>query len=195
MIGLVDPAYLPDPSRRLPAQLRHHGVRDVRADILGARSIVERWHDQANAQEGVEAQRARGYHGCWTIAMGTNDAANQAVGGRYPYAERIDLLMKAIGDQPVLWLTVKSLLGSGPYADAHMRAFDDALLAACDRYPNLRIYDWRSEVRDGWFIPDGIHFTSAGYAARAQRIGNALARAFPAGGPPSTDCVVDSGLH
>ncbi|WP_395655972.1 acyltransferase family protein [Nocardioides sp.] len=193
-IGLVDPAYLPDPAARLPARLRAHGVREVRTDILGARSIVERWHDQPNAQEGVQALRDEGFEGCWTVAMGTNDSANQVVGGVYPYGERIDLLMEAIGPEPVLWLTVKSRLGSGPYDDENMRAFDDALLAACERYPNLRVYDWRAEVHDDWFVSDRIHFTSAGYAARATRIGNALARAFPADGAPSPDCVVGSGL-
>ena len=193
-VGLVDPAYLADPGARLPAQLRNHGVREVRTDIHGARSVVERWNDEPNAQEAVRALKANGFRGCWSVAMGTNDAANQTVGGVYPYGERIDLLMKAIGDAPVLWLTVKSRLGSGPYADEHMRAFDEALLAACHRYPRLRVYDWRSEVEDRWFVSDGIHFTSAGYAARAMRIGNALSRAFPADSPPSPDCVVGSGL-
>lgn len=193
-LGLVSPAYLPDPRTRLPQQLERVGVRTVRTDILGARSIVERWHDQPNAQEAVERIRATGYHGCWTIAMGTNDAADQAVGGVYSYAQRIDLLMHRIGDQPVLWLTVRSLLSSGPYADANMQRFDDALHAACRRYPNLRIYDWRSEVRSSWYISDGIHFTSAGYAERARRIADALARAFPAHGGPSAGCVVGSGL-
>jgi hypothetical protein len=190
----VSPSYLPDPRTRLPAQLERVGVRTVRTDILGARSIVEKWHDQPNAQEAVEAIRDRGYSGCWTVAMGTNDAANQAVGGVYSYAQRIDLLMHRIGGQPVLWLTVKSLRSTGPYADANMRRFDDALRAACARYPDLRIYDWRSEVRDSWFISDGIHFTSAGYAERARRIADALARAFPAHGGPSASCVVGSGL-
>ncbi|WP_395692455.1 acyltransferase family protein [Nocardioides sp.] len=193
-IGLVDPAYLPQAALRLPARLESHGVRRVRTDIRGARSIVERWHDEPNAEDAVQALRASGYTGCWTVAMGTNDAANQAVGGVHPYAERIDLLMHAIGHEPVLWLTVKSRLDSGPYDDANMRAFDDALLDACRRYPDLRVYDWRSEVRDSWFVSDGIHFTSAGYAARAARIGNALARAFPAGGTPAPGCVVGSGL-
>jgi peptidoglycan/LPS O-acetylase OafA/YrhL len=194
-VGLVSPAYLPDRRLRLPAQLGRVGVREVRTDIAGARSIVERWHDQPNAQEAVSALRHAGYHGCWTVAMGTNDSANQVVGGVYPYGARIDLLMHTIGNQPVLWLTVRSLQSSGPYADSHMLAFDQALRSACRRYPLLRIYDWRSEVRDSWYIPDGIHFTSAGYAERARRIAGALARAFPAGEPPAHQCVVSSGTR
>ena len=47
-----------------------------------------------------------------------------------------------------------------------MQDWDKALLDACDRYPNMRIYDWASDVKDNWFIDDGIHFTSQGYAER-----------------------------
>lgn len=189
-IGLVNAAYLPPRSDRLPTQLRDVGVRDVTTDVSGARSIVETYHDQPNAREAVTSRMDQGYDGCWTIAMGTNEAANQAVGGTYPFAERINLLMKPIADHPVLWLTVRSQLHTGPYADGGMKAFSDSLVAACRRYPNLRVYDWRSEVRPEWFISDGIHFTTPGYRARAHRIAQALATAFPADGDPQPDCVV-----
>ncbi len=46
----------------------------------------------------------------------------------------------------------------------------------------MRVYDWASDVKDAWFIDDGIHFTSPGYAARAELIAQALAHAFPAKG-------------
>jgi hypothetical protein len=36
-----------------------------------------------------------------------------------------------------------------------------------------------SVAQDGWFISDGIHYTPAGYAARAHLIARALERAFP----------------
>jgi lysophospholipase L1-like esterase len=45
-------------------------------------------------------------------------------------------------------------------------------------------------VRDGWFIDDGIHFTSQGYAARGRLIADALAKAFPASGLGPLTCVV-----
>ena len=32
------------------------------------------------------------------------------------------------------------------------------------------LHDWAGEVQDPWFISDGIHFTSRGYAERARRI-------------------------
>jgi lysophospholipase L1-like esterase len=46
----------------------------------------------------------------------------------------------------------------------------------------MRVYDWAAAAKDSWFISDGIHYTSAGYAARARLIAYALARAFPARG-------------
>jgi lysophospholipase L1-like esterase len=70
-----------------------------------------------------------------------------------------------------------------------MQLWNGTLLQACHQYPNLRILDWASLAQPGWFIPDGIHYTPAGYAARAHLIARALARAFPASGH-SASCVV-----
>ena len=55
-------------------------------------------------------------------------------------------------------------------------------VAACASYPNMRIYNWATDVKNEWFIEDGIHFTSPGYAARSELIAHALAHAFPASG-------------
>ena len=102
--------------------------------------------------------------------------------------------MSTIGDEPVMWVNVKSLLTSGPYAEANMADWDEALLEACDRYPHMRIYDWASDVKDVWFIPDGIHFTTPGYAARGRLIADALLEAFPNSRPlemaDRDDCVI-----
>ena len=46
-----------------------------------------------------------------------------------------------------------------------------------------------SLAKTKWYISDGVHFTSAGYAARARLIAQALARAFPKAGH-SSGCVV-----
>jgi hypothetical protein len=109
-------------------------------------------------------------------------------------------MMSTIGDEPVLWVNVKSLLTSTPYSEANMQDWDDALLQACDSYPNMRIYDWASDVKDPWFVEDGIHFTSEGYAERGRLIADALLEAFPADEPQpketdSDDCIVDPGAE
>jgi len=174
------------------AQYQRVGVTDASTDVKGARSIVERFEGEPNAQEAVEAKVADGYDGCWVIAMGTNEVANQAVGGKYPLATRIDKIMREVGDAPVLWPTVKTLRTKGPWQDQDMTAMSQALKDACTRYPNLRVYDWRSEVKDSWFLDDGIHFTSTGYRERGHRIADALVNAFPQGGPASPSCFVTS---
>ncbi|MER7070559.1 acyltransferase family protein [Terrabacter sp. NPDC000476] len=196
-VGLVDKDYLPQAGQRLPAQYARIGVKTFTPDILGARSIVERYRGQPNAQEAVASRTAQGYAGCWVLAMGTNEVANQYVGGVVPLADRIDALMQPIGDRPVLWLTVKTLRRSGPWGEDQMKKWNRALRDACERYPGMRVYDWASEVRDSWFVDDDIHFTSRGYAERAERTADAVARAFPRSGTPAGGsgdaCVVSSG--
>jgi lysophospholipase L1-like esterase len=91
----------------------------------------------------------------------------------------------------VLWVNVKSLLSSGPYAESNMLRWDQALISACAKYPNMRVYDWAAQVRAKWYISDGIHFTSIGYKHRAKMIADALARAFPQVGQ-SAGCLVTS---
>ena len=71
----------PNKKNWVDEQYRKVGAPDVQTDI-SVRSIVERWHHLPNAQDAVKAELDRGYQGCWVMAMGTNEAANQAVGGQ-----------------------------------------------------------------------------------------------------------------
>jgi hypothetical protein len=105
--------------------------------------------------------------------------------------------MSVIGNQPVVWLNAKSLVASGPYAESNMQKWNSALMQACRRHPNMRVFDWASVAHDSWFQTDGIHYTTPGYAHRAHLIGNALADAFPSGGAASPGCLVEarSGPH
>ncbi len=78
--GMVSSDYLPDPAQRLGAQYARVGVRTSHLEITGATSIVE------TLPGGVDAQRVAarlvddGFHGCWVIALGTNDSADIYVG-------------------------------------------------------------------------------------------------------------------
>jgi hypothetical protein len=113
------------------------------------------------------------------------------MGSQVGLTERIEQMMSVAGKQPVLWVNTKSLLESGPYSEANMELWNSALEQACDRYPNMRIYDWASAVNDSWFIDDGTHYTSEGYAQRARLSADALVRAFPASGTKGgSGCVV-----
>jgi peptidoglycan/LPS O-acetylase OafA/YrhL/lysophospholipase L1-like esterase len=187
--GMIMSDYIPEAAKRLPAQYHDVGVKHVIDEISGARSIVEVLPGQINGYQVAQNLVRSGYHGCWVIALGTNDTANVAIGSSVSRAARIAEMMKVTQGEPVLWVNVRSLLDGGPYAETNMQLWDDALQRACSRYPNLRIYDWASVVHPSWYISDGIHFTSQGYIARGHDIAHALAAAFPRHGQ-STGCVV-----
>jgi peptidoglycan/LPS O-acetylase OafA/YrhL/lysophospholipase L1-like esterase len=187
--GLISANYLPDRSQRMRAQYARVGVRQARFEITPATSIVETLPGGTNAARVAEQLRQEGYRGCWVIALGTNDTADRYVGSSVGLGARIDRMIAAIGDQPVMWVNVKSLVTGGPYSEANMQRWNQALIAGCRRHPDMRVFDWASVARDSWFIPDGIHYYSPGYAARAHLIADALAKAFPAGAA-SSSCVI-----
>jgi hypothetical protein len=178
-VGMMSSAFVADPALRLDAQYAAVGATDFRNEISGARSIVERLTGQLNADEVAQQLRASGYHGCWVLALGTTDAANIAVGSRVSAAQRIDRMMAAIGDDPVLWVDVKTLVADGAWSNPHMQAWNLELVAATTRHPNLQLYDWASAVPDDWFQRDRIHYTATGYTERARLIAEALAAAYP----------------
>jgi peptidoglycan/LPS O-acetylase OafA/YrhL len=196
--GLVSAEYLPDPDQLISAQYARVGATTQHLEVSGARSIHENFEGLPNAQEVAEGWKNEGFEGCWVLAMGTNEAANVAAGSSFTYDDRIDSMMATIGEAPVIWVNVKSIVDGGPYSSSNMEDWDQALLEACDRYPYMRIYDWASDVREPWFIPDGIHFTSEGYAARGRLIADALLAAFPNTRPLAMadrdDCLVSPGL-
>jgi hypothetical protein len=97
--------------------------------------------------------------------------------------------MRVTQGEPVMWVNVVSLLRNGPYAEANMQKWNTALTQACARYPNMRVFNWAVLPQRSWFINDGIHYTSAGYAKRGQYIADGLAEAFPLGRTNST-CLV-----
>jgi hypothetical protein len=188
-VGLISPDYLPSPAQRLQARYAAVGVGRTWVDASGGRSIVEALPGQVNGYSVATSWGRQGFHGCWVIALGTNDTANVFVGSSVGLTGRIQEMMSAAHGEPVMWVNVKTLDSSGPWAESNMARWNSALTQACARYPNMRVFDWASAAQDGWFISDGIHYTSTGYAARAKLIAGALARAFPSGAH-THGCVV-----
>jgi len=191
--GLDSAEYLPNPKERIENRYAEVGVKETHMEVQGARSIEERFEGEPNAQEVAEAWKAEGFKGCWVLALGTNEAADVAAGSNVGLEERIEKMMNIIGGEPTLWVNVKTLPDATEfYSEKGMAKWDEDLEKACLRYPNMRIYDWAADVKEAWFINDGIHFTSPGYAARADLIAHALAHAFPAKGtsPDGAHCVV-----
>ena len=189
--GLVDPNYLPNPADRIDAQYRRVGATTEHIEITGGTSILETVEPgEANIYQTASGLVSHGVRGCWVLALGTNDTADVFVGSALDRVGRINKMMTLLAGQPVLWVNVKTRLGSGPYAEANMQAWNAAVLQACARYRNMRIYDWAAVVQNSWFVSDGIHYTSYGYAQRARHIADALVHAFPAGGDRHPGCVV-----
>ncbi|HEY2288833.1 MAG TPA: acyltransferase family protein, partial [Streptosporangiaceae bacterium] len=187
--GLVSPDYLPNPKDRIQARYEDVGAKNVWTNIAGGRSIVEVLPGTVNGYDAARSMTRQGFSGCWVLALGTDDTADVAAGSETPLATRIGRMMSAAHGQPVMWVNVISLVSSGPYAEANMQRWNAALVRACSKYPNMRVYDWAAAAHKSWFISDGIHYTSAGYKARAELIADALARAFPQSGH-SSGCVV-----
>jgi hypothetical protein len=186
--SLIESEYL-YPAQQLPAQYQRVGVKNVNLQISGARSIVETYDGQPSGYEVVQSLIGQGYKGCWVIALGTNDTADVAAGSEIGMAQRIQMMMAAIGDQPVMWVNVITELTSGDYAESGMQQWNETLLQACPHYPDMRVYNWAAVAQDqpSWFISDGIHYTSLGSQYRAADFANALAQAFPASPPAASD--------
>jgi hypothetical protein len=188
-MGLISPEVLPDPAQRLAARYADVGVRHLLVDASGGRSIVEVLPGQVNGYNVARGWASHGYRGCWVFALGTNDTANVSVGSDVGRLHRIERMMSPAHGAPVLWVNTRTLLSAGPWAESNMRIWNADLRRACASYPNMRIFDWASVANPGWYLSDGIHYTSAGYAVRARAIADALARAFSRGGA-SRGCVV-----
>lgn len=188
-VDLISPASIPNAPERLGARYAAVGVKHVKIDASGGRSIVEELPGQLNGYKVASAWRNQGYRGCWVFALGTNDAANIAAGSSVGMMARIDQMMAVAHGQPVMWVNTRTLLSSGPWANANEQAWDKTLVRALAKYPNMRIFNWSAVARPGWFLPDGIHYNSAGCAMRARAIAGALARAFPQNGQSTSKIV------
>ncbi|WP_345313922.1 acyltransferase family protein [Gordonia alkaliphila] len=192
-IGMEDVGLQPDPTKRLAAQYKRVGAKEYHSDVAGGRASIERLNGEPNALEAIQTDLQRGWKGCWVMAKGINDTANVEVGGPGPLDMRIDLLMEPLKGQPVLWPTISTNhLNENPaYNNRAMARFNKALIRACKRYPNLRVYDLAGEVHDSWF-EDGVHFTPEGNAARATMLATALATVYPANDLAPSGCLLRS---
>jgi peptidoglycan/LPS O-acetylase OafA/YrhL len=178
--GLISSDYEPNPANRIPARYADVGVKKSIMKIVGATSVVESLPGTPNAFDMASSVLKSGYNGCWVIALGTNDTADVAVGSEISRVQRVQKMMSLIGNQPVMWVEVTSLLSTGPYSEQNMELWNPALKQVAQQYPTMKIYNWPAVVQKSWFINDGIHYTSLGYEKRGIAIADALAENFPA---------------
>ncbi len=185
--GEASAEFVPQASLRAPAQLAKVGVKTTHMQVSGARSIHEIFEGIPNGAMVAQREVSSGYHGCWIIALGTNDAADVAAGSTFGLTTRINQMMSIIGKQPVMWVNVITLPGATAYyRESGMKQWDDDLLAACSKYPMMRVFNWAAIAKPQWFIPDDIHYTPAGYVERTKAIAHGLVNAFPRGRPPGS---------
>jgi hypothetical protein len=188
--SLVSSDYLPNPAQRLSARYAQVGAIHQNFQISGARSIVETYKGEPNAYTVAQEIAASGYRGCWVVDMGVNDAADIVAGSRVSAPQRIQQMMSVIGNQPVMWIAVRTLVPSGPYAESNMGSWNAALLQACAAHPNMRVFNWAALAQRSYYIPDGIHYNSPGSAVLTAALATGLARAFPASGPAPAQCLI-----
>jgi hypothetical protein len=190
-LGLISAKYIPNEEDRLEGRYRAVGVQLFYQEIRGGRSIVERLNGHPNAYTVVSTKHSVNYKGCYVMALGNGDSAN-VKGDEPELSRRIDSIMRVAAGQPVLWTTTKTLLDKGPYQNQYIEHWNSMLVAACARHPNMRVFDYASEVKDDWYLPDKIHPNDLGAKERADRIAKALAVAFPKDGPSPDTCLVHS---
>jgi hypothetical protein len=189
--GESNPEFVPNRKLRAVAELKQAGVKHVHMEVSGARSIVETFEGIPNGASVAQSYVHHGYHGCWILALGTNDSADVNAGSNIGLKARIHQMMSIIGNQPVMWVNVLSIAGSPQYyEESGMHRWDEDLLAACQAHPSMRVLDWATLAKHQWFIPDGVHYTTPGYEHRTKLIVHGLVNAFPRGRPPSSSCSV-----
>jgi hypothetical protein len=178
-VPLFDPASVGGEELTMDQRYRDVGVATVYPDNDGARAILEHIDSDPNALEVAQGVRDNGYHGCWVLMVGTNDAANIAAGANVTADERIRRMMDVIAGDPVLWVNAVTQRTEDAYRNASMLAWNDELERVAADYPNMKVFDWYDVVQPQWFRNDGIHYTVEGSAQRAARTAQALVDAFP----------------
>jgi hypothetical protein len=102
------------------------------------------------------------------VGLGTNDTGNTNDIERFP--ARLDRMMQALGDRPVIWIThVSKRPGAPASAGATINEF---IRAAPERWPNLTVLDFGVDIEHDPTILsyDNLHFSPNGMQAYAARI-------------------------
>jgi len=105
------------------------------------------------------------------VNLGANDTLEGYV-TQNP-ASHMRRILNAAGPTPVLWVDQAEPL---PKHDVAAVAYNDALRATADQYPNMTVVDWGAllDQHHEYLNPDNLHLNPQGQAALAQVIVNAL---------------------
>ncbi|WP_448852730.1 acyltransferase family protein [Corynebacterium sp. 335C] len=196
-IGMFSAAQLPYPGDGAVTAYEGVGANAVLPSVVGARATVEGFQGGPSAADSVDQLVAQGVPegACWVIAVGVNDAANRAVGHPGEELWRIEQILDRIPEgDPVIWSTAVTNRDYGPYANANMEPFNDALREALEEHPQLHLYDWAADARPEWFLQgDEVHYSPQGNLMRALLFAEAVARLLPEDGDGPADRVFRAG--
>jgi hypothetical protein len=105
------------------------------------------------------------------VSAGTNDDPAGVAGFTRIVREALAV---AGPSRCVVWSTIER----PPYRGVSYAALNTALAALDRRSTTLRVLDWAAMARahPGWFGPDGVHPSSAGYRARAAAVARLVER-------------------
>lgn len=117
------------------------------------------------------ARVATGGFDAIVVSLGTNDVENEAVTAGVP--AHIDRIVDAAAGTPVLWLTLAETMY---HREAGAASFNADLRSAVGRHPNLTLVDFGPvwDQHPEYFDSDGIHLGTAGQAAFALAIADAV---------------------
>lgn len=117
--------------------------------------------------------------GFWQIGLGTNDVKTMSAD---QFRANVDWFLEQSRGRPVLWFNIVN-----PPFQAQADKFNAVLNDATDRYPNLKVLDWATWVRQnpGALMSDGVHIaTPYGYDEGRYRLTRAAAPELAADTPP-----------
>jgi lysophospholipase L1-like esterase len=131
----------------------------------GSRGVVTKVsNDPYTGLTAVDAlRRTFGNDAEWVIALGTNDVRRH---DRSRYDDLIRTMLDRIGrTRPVVWVNLYL-----PHQPERMMTWNAALATvSAERPDQLFVYDWAALAAQNpaWLTADGVHYTTAGYRARA----------------------------
>jgi lysophospholipase L1-like esterase len=113
------------------------------------------------------------------VGLGTNDTGIDDDVARFP--ARLDRMMQAIGEHPVVWITHVDDRPGAPASAG--RAINAAIRAAPERWPDLTVLDFTVAMADDPTILSGddLHFSPAGMLRWGDAIASAAAQRVPSG--------------
>lgn len=173
----------------LKSEYKAQGYATASVTAGNGRSVTGPGSSSLTGLQSVAKIREDGLSHCWVIALGTNDTAS--VRSEEQRRSRITQMMKAIGDEPVMWVNV--WMDHSPNAETHSTytkeralAWNATLESMQSQYANMSIYDWAPVVRanPSWLTGDKIHYNTNGGKQRARLIAAAASKQLGVGDTP-----------